>query len=429
MNQMWLACVSGCPGRHDPFQPLFSCPSCGGLIDVEVDVSSLPRQPTRRRSGTWAFHSWIAPGLQEEEIVSLGEGAAPIVDVEIGGARAMLQQCGQQPTGSFKDLGMTVLVSMALAMRRRGRDVRALVCASTGDTSAALAAYGARAGIPVVVLLPKNKVSPAQLVQPLAAGARVLELDGDFDAAMRVVAQLASLPGVFLANSKNPLRLQGQMTVAFEIAFDLAAGTGGDVPDFVLVPSGNLGNIAAIHRGFSLLQQLGVTRRVPRLVACQVDAANPLYRAWQANFSAATTMAAGETHATAIRIGDPVSLPRAKKALLASDGLVTSVAEAALLDAMGHADRQGLFVCPHTATALAGLAQLSAAGVIKPEHKAVVVSTASGLKFVEQKAVFHGGSTALGNMELPAHTAALRNPPRCVPATLDAVARELGAIL
>jgi threonine synthase len=419
-----LACLS-CGHRHGVFDGALVCGRCGGLLDVALDAARLPKTPTSRRRGTWAWRDWFAPAVPDVDVVSLGEGAGPLVDLDVAGHRAWLKQCGQQPTGSFKDLGMTALVSYAVARRRRGERIDALVCASTGDTSAALAAYGARAGIPVVVLLPAGKVSLAQLVQPLAHGARVVAIDGDFDACMRVVVDVAKRPGVVLANSKNPLRLLGQMTVAFEIAADLA-DAGAPMPDVVLVPSGNLGNVSAIARGFELLRALGRIARVPRLVACQVEAANPLFRAFSSStLPSVAAVTAGETHATAIRIGDPVSAPRAARALAATDGLVTSANEAELLDAMARAERQGHLVCPQTAVALAGLADLVQRGVVGKDDTIVVVGTASGLKFVEQKQAFHAGSTALGDLALPPQTQALRNPVRTCAASADAVWRAV----
>jgi threonine synthase len=415
-----FACLS-CGHRHGVFDGAIVCGTCGGLLDIFLDARRLPATPTALRRGTWAWREWFAPALEDADIVSLGEGAGPLVDVEVCGRRAWLKQCGQQPTGSFKDLGMTALVSYARARRRRGERIDALVCASTGDTSAALAAYGARAHMPVVVLLPAGKVSLAQLVQPLAHGARVVAIDGDFDACMRVVVDVAARPGVVLANSKNPLRLLGQMTVAFEIVDDLAAA-GQPPPDVVLVPSGNLGNVSAIARGFELLRDLGRIPRLPRLVACQVAAADPLYRAFTAlTLPRVDAVKAGETHATAIRIGDPVSAPRAARALAATNGIVTSADEAALLEAMARADRQGHFVCPQTAVALAGLADLIERKVVEPHETVVVVGTASGLKFVEQKQAFHAGTTSLGALDVPSSTAALRNPVRTCLASADAV--------
>jgi threonine synthase len=419
-----FACLA-CGHRHGVLDGAIVCGACGGLLDLALDPARLPATPTSRRRGTWAFRDWFAPAIADDDIVSLGEGAGPLVDLDVAGRRVWLKQCGQQPTGSFKDLGMTALVSYARARRRGGARIDALVCASTGDTSAALAAYGARAGIPVVVLLPAGKVSLAQLVQPLAHGARVVALDGDFDACMRVVVDVAARPGVVLANSKNPLRLLGQMTVAFEIVDDLAAA-GVGAPDVVLVPSGNLGNVAAIARGFELLVGLGRLARMPCLVACQVEAADPLYRAFvSSTLPHVAPVVAGDTHATAIRIGDPVSAPRAARALSLTNGLVTAVGEPALLDAMARADRQGHLVCPQTAAALAGLAGLVEGDVVGRDAVVVVVGTASGLKFVEQKQAFHAGRTTLGDLQLSPSTQALRNPVRSSVASADAVWRAL----
>lgn len=396
-----------------------ACPTCGGLLDPVVDVRALQRRTAsswRRllderaastaaidRSGVWCFREWVLPELAAKHVVTLGEGRAPLVDVDVhvkGGAglRVSVKQCGQAPTGSFKDLGMTVLVSAAQKM-----GARSLLCASTGDTSAALAAYGARAGIPVVVLLPKGKVSPAQLLQPLAHGARVVELDGDFDACMRVVQDLAARPGVLLANSKNPLRLLGQQSVAFEMARDLmgasrggasrggttrAANTQWRAPDVVIVPSGNLGNVFAMHLGFTLLAALGLIAHRPRLVAAQVSAADPLHRARTSDAALARIdpVRAGETLATAIRIGDPVSFPRARRALLESGGTTTSCSEAEIVEAMATLDRQGLLCDPQTGAAVAAVPHLLREGFLKRTDRVVVVSTASGLKFTEAKA-------------------------------------------
>jgi threonine synthase len=422
-----LKCLS-CGTRHGVLDGAVACRQCAGLLDIDIDASRLPRALTPRRRGTWAYHRWFAPAVQDEDIVTLGEGAGPLVDLEVSGQRIWLKQCGQQPTGSFKDLGMTALVSYVRARRRRGARIDALVCASTGDTSAALAAYGARAQIPVAVLLPAGKVSLAQLVQPVAHGARVIAIDGDFDTCMKVVVDVADSEGVVLANSMNPLRLLGQMTVAFEIVDDLAH-QGAPPPDVVMVPSGNLGNVSAIARGFELLVGLGKLQRVPRLVACQVNAANPLYRAFAAHLlPTVEPMTATETHATAIRIGAPVSAPRAARALAATKGWVTTTDEAGLLDAMARADRQGHLVCPQTAAALAGLRHSLQQGQVAPSDTVVVVGTASGLKFVEQKQAFHQGTTSLGDLPLSPSTSMLRNPiSRCAPRAAD-VWKAIGAL-
>jgi threonine synthase len=424
-----LACAWGC-GRAVPIlSGAVTCPSCGGLLDPVFDMKALARRSAASwrklfdaraaatgplaRSGVWAHHEWVLPEIGEGDVVTLGEGRSPLVPgPAAGGARLLVKQCGQQPTGSFKDLGMTVLVSAAQAMRRgkaapgkARRRIRALVCASTGDTSAALAAYGARAGIPVVVLLPAGKVSPAQLAQPLAHGAKVIELEGSFDDCMRVVQEIGAREGFLLANSKNPLRLLGQATVAFEIVRDL----GWRAPDVVVVPSGNLGNVAALHMGFSLLLRLGLTERVPRLVAAQVRAADPLHRARVAGYGGLVPVEVGETMATAIRIGHPVSFPRARTALIDSNGTTTSASEEELAQGMGMLDRSGLFSCPQTGAAMAGILQLKKRRFFKKNDTIVLVSTASGLKFVEAKM----GAEA--------------NRPLRAPADVEAVARAVSS--
>jgi threonine synthase len=468
--RVWLACQARCGGeghRFDLIQPAVRCPDCGGLLDPVVDLDAISADATslrdrlsarrtrpadaRDRSGVWRFRDLFWPGdLAPSETVTLGEGNAGVVELPwtlpdgTGGSSSSMPglsviRCGENPTGSFKDLGMTVLGTWGRAIARRrasqGKGPPTLLCASTGDTSAALAAYGARAGLPVVVLLPTDKISPAQLVQPLAHGACVIAIDGDFDTCMGVVAGIADraadtvddVDALLLANSKNPIRLLGQLTVALEIAE--AAWLGGRLPDVVCVPSGNLGNISALHLGFSIARAAGLIDRLPRLVACQVDAANPLYRlVTSSSGSPPSSMVAGETHASAIRIGAPVSLPRALKALTATNGTVTSVSEEALLSASARADRLGLFVCPQTAAALAGVEQLVARGEVGAADHVAVVATAAGLKFVEQKTAFHAGSTALGPMALSPTTAALRNAPRVVAANVDAVMAVIATI-
>jgi threonine synthase len=416
-----------CSTRVKPLDGHPQCPKCGGLFLVEHSFTGdkkrtkkawhelLTDRAATSQSGVWRYRDWVLPELKDKDVVTLGEGRSPLVDVEIDGRRVFVKQCGQQPTGSFKDLGMTVLVSAAHAIAKKKRETRTassrvtLVCASTGDTSAALAAYGARANMPVLVLLPRGKVSKAQLLQPLANGARVLELDGDFDACMRVVADIGKRDGFFLANSKNPLRLLGQMTVAFEIWQDLNF----TAPDVVVVPSGNLGNVYAIMLGFDLLERLKLIDKRPRLVAAQAAAADPLHRwaveVWRTGEPAPLTpVTAGETLATAIRIGDPVSFPRAKVALARTGGTTTSSSEQQIIDGMRVLDRQGLLACPQTGTAVDGARQLIATkGALKKHDVVVVVSTASGLKFIDSKA----------DVEV--------NAPERVPANVDAVVAAL----
>jgi threonine synthase len=342
-------------------------------------------------SGVWGKREWVAPEVPDESIVSTGEGGTNVfwadrLGREIGIADLWIKLCGNSHTGSFKDLGMTVLVSIVRqAISQNKLSARVLCCASTGDTSASLAAYGAAAGLPVAVLLPRGRVSTAQLVQPLAHGARVFALETDFDGCMAVVKELARRGLVYLANSMNPLRIEGQKTVSLEIVQQFEW----ESPDWVILPSGNLGNAAALYAGFKLMLELGLIARVPRLCVAQAERANPMYLAFIAGRDVVEPVIAGETLASAIQIGNPVSAPRAMAALRAMNGVVEQASEEELADACARADRTGLYTCPHTGVALACLFKLRARGLVEPQHRVVVVSTANGLKFTEFKLAYH----------------------------------------
>src|SRR5262245_36208518 len=292
-------CIAGCHGDHPLDAVIYRCPACGDLLEVVHDLDALrARSAAEWRalfaerwrspdwSGVWGKHEWVHPGLRREHIVSLGEGAtalqpAPRYAAELGLADVRIKQCGTSHTGSFKDLGMTVLVSAVKQMIADGTPIRAIACASTGDTSAALAAYAAAAGIPAVVILPRGKISTAQLVQPLAHGARVLALETDFDGCMKLVQELADREGVYLANSMNSLRLEGQKTVSFEIVQQF----GWDIPDWVVIPGGNLGNVSALEAGFRMMIELGLIERAPRVCVAQAANASPLHHAYLRGFA------------------------------------------------------------------------------------------------------------------------------------------------
>ncbi len=356
-------------------------------------------------SGVWGKREWVMPQVPDDLIVSMYEGGTNLFWADRYGRSLGLNDlwvklCGNSHSGSFKDLGMTVLVSVVQLAMREGLKVKAIACASTGDTSASLAAYGAAAGLPVVVLLPRGKISTAQLVQPLAHGALVLGLDTDFDGCMAIVKQLAAEGIVYLANSMNPLRIEGQKTVAIEIVQQFLW----QVPDWVVLPSGNLGNAAALYAGFKMLRDLGVTSRYPRLIVAQAENANPLYRAWTAGKTTVEPIHAKPTQATAIQIGNPVSAPRALRALEALNGVVEQASEQELAEAAARADRTGMYACPHTAVGLAVLEKLVARGVIKKDERVVCISTANALKFTEFKVRYHEG-------QIDSVTSEQKNPP------------------
>lgn len=438
MYRAWFSCFDGCCRETWPLTDvIYRCPN-GSLLDVTHDIDALKarsgagwmslfekrwmRSSWPYGSGVWGKLEWVYPTISHESIVSFAEGGTNLLWAErygksLGLRDLWVKQCGNSHTASFKDLGMTVLVSAVREMMRTGRGVRAVACASTGDTSAALSAYSAAAGIPCIVFLPRAKVSPEQLVQPMANGAIVMSLDTDFDGCMKVVQEVAADGSIYLANSMNSLRIEGQKTIAVEICqqFDW------EVPDVVIVPGGNLGNIYAFARGFELMESLGLISKRPRLVCAQAHNANPLYRAYKNGWDSYAPITASATAASAIQIGNPVSIQRAIRALSAFDGIVEEATEAELLNAAARADRSGMFCCPHTGVALAALEKLVARGVVEPQHRVVVVSTAHGLKFAQTKSAFHAGRLEGANE--------LRNVPVELPASVDAVRRALDGLL
>lgn len=428
----WFRDAETGTGRWELDQIIYRSPS-GGLLEVAHDLSALnarsaagwmklwesryKRTQWPFSSGVWGKKELVLPNIPDEHIVSLDEGGTNLFWAErfgreLGLRDLWVKQCGVSHTGSFKDLGMTVLVSQVNHLIKSGKQpgIMGVACASTGDTSAALAAYCAAAGIPAVVLLPRGKISPAQLIQPIANNAITLALDTDFDGCMRVVQQLTEDKKLYLANSMNSLRVEGQKTVGIEIVqqFDW------ELPDWIFIPGGNLGNVSALYKGFEEIRALGIISRIPRIVCCQAEAANPLYRAYKSGWKDFAPVVAGETQASAIRIGDPVSRTKAMKGLMQHDGRVEQANEQELADACAWADRTGLFNCPHTGVALAGLIKFVKRGEVKPGDRVVVVSTAHGLKFGNVKADYHSGS-------LPGITPTYANPPIHLPAQPTAV--------
>ncbi|RPI50023.1 MAG: threonine synthase [Chloroflexi bacterium] len=431
----WLECVRGCGQRYSIYDVVYRCERCGGLLDVEHDLTALRQQSAaewkalfegRTRSNVWPYGSgvwgkkeWVCPQIDDENVVSMYEGHtncfwAERLGKEIGLPDLWLKLSGNSHTGSFKDLGMTVLVSAVRQMMADGRPVRAVACASTGDTSAALAAYAAAAGIPAIVFLPRGKVSTAQLVQPIAHGALVLALDTDFDGCMRVVEELTADRSIYLANSMNSLRMEGQKTVGIEIVqqFDW------EVPDWLVIPAGNLGNVSALGKGLLMMRDLGLIDRLPRILCAQAANANPLYLSYLGGFREYRPVAAEKTLASAIQIGAPVSYERAVKILAAFDGVVEQATEDELANAAGLADRAGLYACPQTGVALAALFKLLERGEIQPRERVVVISTAHGLKFTGFKVGYHDGTLA----QVSARHA---NPPLELPADVGRVRRAI----
>ncbi|NPV08886.1 MAG: threonine synthase [Anaerolineae bacterium] len=435
----WLECVRGCGRRYAIGEVVYRCEECGGLLDVEHDVEELKRRSPaawmrlfydRLRtnewpygSGVWGKKEWVAPWVENDNVVSMYEGHTNLfwaerLGKEIGVPDLWVKLCGNSHTGSFKDLGMTVLISSVKQMIADGVPIRAVACASTGDTSAALAAYGAAAGIPTIVILPKDKVSTGQLVQPMSNGAVVLSLDTDFDGCMAIVQRVAEDKTIYLANSMNPLRMEGQKTVGVEMVqqFDW------EVPDFIIIPVGNLGNVSAIGKGLLLMRELGLISKLPRLVCAQSERANPLYLSYLTGFQQYRPVQAQRTLASAIQIGNPVSYERAVKVLRQFDGVVEQASEDELANAAARADRTGMYTCPHTGVALAVLFKMVERGDIGSSDRVIVVSTAHGLKFTDFKVGYHQRS-------LPGVQSRYANSPVELEASYDEVMRVLDRVV
>ncbi len=399
-------CIGGCEGSYSLDEVMYKCPKCGNLLDVSHDMDALKvntgaqwREIFDKRNGTskwpfgsgvWRYKEWVIPDIADENIVSMYEGNSNLFWAQrfgkmIGMDDLWIKMCGNSHTGSFKDLGMTVLVSMVNEMIKRGKNIKAVACASTGDTSAALAAYAAYAGIPSIVFLPANKITTAQLVQPMSNGALVLSLDTNFDGCMKIVQDVTNDNTIYLANSMNSLRIEGQKTISAEIVqqFDW------EVPDVIIIPGGNLGNVSALGKGFNMLYELGLINKKPRIVLAQAENANPLYQSYLSGFSEFSPMVPKKTLASAIQIGDPVSVNRAISILKQYDGIVEQASEDELADASALADLTGMYTCPHTGVALAVLLKLVEKQKISKKDRVVVISTAHGLKFSEFKVGYH----------------------------------------
>jgi threonine synthase len=435
----WFQCVNPQCGATYPLDSIvYQCRQCQSLLEVRHDMAALARRGAAAwmklfedryksnewpyGSGVWGKKEWILPELANENVVSLYEGGTNLFWAErfgkvVGLNDLWIKLCGNTHSGSFKDLGMTVLVSQVKQMIAQGAPIKAVACASTGDTSAALATYCAAAGIPSIVLLPRGKISLAQLVQPISNGALVLCLDTDFDGCMKLVQEITQDPTLYLANSMNSLRVEGQKTVGIEIVqqFDW------ETPDVIIIPGGNLGNVSALGKGLLMLRDLGLIARLPRIVVAQAQRANPLYRAYLRNFEVLEPMQAQKTLASAIQIGNPVSLEKAVRILRQFNGIVEQATEEELADAAALGDRTGMFNCPHTGVALAALLKLLKAGKIDKAERVVVISTAHGLKFVEMKVKYHQRE-----LEFPCRHS---NQPINLPARLDAVKEALAQAL
>jgi len=375
----YLECI-GCGARYEPDQVIYSCNRCGDLLSVEYDFSKIPRnldQVWKRRAlSVWRYKE-LLPIEREEKRVSLGEGGTSLnkclrLSERIGLRNLYVKNEGENPTGSFKDRGMTVGVTKALEL-----GMIKVACASTGNTSASLAAYAARAGIECVVLIPSGKVAFGKLTQAIIHGAKVIQVKGNFDEALNIIRKICLSHPIYLLNSLNPFRLEGQKTAAFEIHDQLD----GKIPDKIVVPVGNAGNISAIWKGFTELRNLGLTENVPQMIGIQAEGAAPIADSLRRGLSEVEFVDAPETVATAIRIGSPVNWKKAVRAVKESKGLVEKVSDEEILEAQRLlAQQEGLFVEPASAASIAGVIKLVRRGLIGKDDLVVCILTGHGLK-------------------------------------------------
>jgi len=356
----------------------FRCKTCGGLLEVQFDLDG-KREPAwkNRQLSVWRYRE-LLPIEKEESIISLAEGGTGLHRCKRLGRRLGLKKFyvkneGENPTGSFKDRGMTVAISKA---RELGKNK--VLCASTGNTAASLAAYSARAGMECIVLIPKGKVAGGKMLQVLMHGAKLIQIEGDFDQALEIAMQLADRRGEFyLMNSLNPFRLEGQKTLAFEILDQLDMR----VPDVVVLPVGNGGNISAAWKGFSEFQQLRIVKDRPRMIGIQAEKAAPIARAVKSKQNKIRPVHNPQTIATAIRIGSPVNWPKVLRTIKESRGTAETVTDHEILEAQKElATLEGIFVEPASAASIAGLKKLTEKGRVDPSETIVCVTTGHGLK-------------------------------------------------
>ena len=403
-----------CAREYPASSALTEC-SCGSLMSVRIQPPALTGSALRRLfaarhaaaapgqgSGVWRYRELVLPG--RGTTVSHPEGDTRLYRHAAVSAYAQVEDLtlkheGENPTGSFKDRGMTVAVTQAVRTQ-----ATAVACASTGNTSASMAAYAAQSGLTALVFVPAGKIAAGKLAQALAYGARTLLVRGDFDACLRLAQESSRELGIRLLNSVNPWRIEGQKTIVLELLQQL----GWKVPDWIVVPAGNLGNTSAFGKALSEARDLGLIRRLPRIAAIQAAGANPFFKSYQAGFRKRFKVTA-ETVATAIRIGNPASFDRGVKAIRATRGLVAAVSDREILAAKAVIDAAGIGCEPASAASVAGIRQLRKRGLIRPNASVVAVLTGNVLKDSQVVIDYHMGRQRGGNrpVEIDANVAAV----------------------
>ena len=375
-------CIN-CKATYSVDEIVYFCRKCGDILEIKYDPKELAEAAAETSDwktkplSVWRYRPFM-PIHDTTKLVTLGEGGTGLhraihLGKELGIPNLYVKNEGENPTGSFKDRGMTVGVTKAVEL-----GVRHVICASTGNTSAALAAYAARAGIKCTVLIPSGKIAYGKLSQAMIHGAKVLQVRGNFDEALEFVLKLSEIhKDIYLLNSINPFRIEGQKTLGYEICEQLNY----EAPDRIIIPVGNAGNISAVWKGLEEFYELGLIKKLPKMTGIQAVGSAPIAQAIKANSEKIIPVEHPETIATAIRIGAPVSWKKALNAIRESGGTAETVTDDEILDAQKTLARtEGIFVEPASASSLAGLKKLVNNGIIRKNEHVACITTGHGLK-------------------------------------------------
>ena len=393
MSSAYLQCIEeACQRKQNPKKDAHACAYCGGLLEVRYEFEAFDPEALRRawhqrrlsgepidRSGVWRFRElipFIEPG---DRIISLAEGSTPIVGTRrtgwwAGPVHLTIKHQGNNPTGSFKDLGMTACITRAAS-----RGIRMVACASTGNTSSSMAAYAARAGMKSLLFVPYRQISAAKLAQALDFGSLVVEVGDTFDEAFRLLREIAPERGLYLVNSVNPFRIEGQKTIVAEMLEQRAWRP----PDYIVVPGGNLGNSSAIGKGLRELKELGFIEKVPKVVVVQAAGSSPFHQMVTGGLKELAPVEKPDTEATAIRIGHPANWKKAQRVLEWSGGFTESVTDKEIFEAKAMLAEDGVGCEPASAATIAGVRKLVRAGIIPWHADIVCVLTGHQLKDTE----------------------------------------------
>ena len=428
--EFWLECIE-CSAKyaHDA-GVRYTC-NCGGLLEVKRNLENVDGQKlldlwesrwgmknSIYSSGVWRYKELIVD-IPEKYIVTKQEGNTRLYDSGLAGKYAGLEKLklkheGENPTGSFKDRGMTSAISMAKML-----GAKTVACASTGNTSASMAAYAAKGGYKSVIFIPAGKIAYGKLSQALAYGGITLQIEGNFDDAMNLVQNVCRELNIYLVNSINPFRIEGQKAIVFEVLQQLDW----EVPDWFIIPGGNLGNNSALSKGLMELHKLGIINKIPRLAVIQAEGANPLYKMWK-NKTAYKAVKDPDTIATAIKIGNPVSWEKSIRGIEWMNGVVEQVSEQEIMDAKAMVDAAGIGAEPASCCVVAGAKKLVEAGVIPADASAVGILTGNMLK--DPDAVINYHLDKLRDHKIDGQ---FKNKPKGIESNIESVKKALSGLL